>query len=193
MLVPTQLQTERLLLRPWQAGDAANLLPILEANYEHLSPWIPARIADPAPTPALAERLAGFNADFVAAREWRYALLTLDESRLLGEVSLFPRAAAGRVALAQADRIEIGYWLRTDATGLGLATEAARAALHIASALPGLTHAEIRCDARNAPSAAVPRRLGFQIAHIIMEPGATRGDEAERLQVWTRAFDSRSP
>src|SRR5215469_697196 len=103
--VPTEIRTERLWLRPWRGEDAERLHPILVANYEHLAPWIPPRVATPAVVPLLADR------------EWRFAMLTSDELRLLGEIDLFPRSATGRVAFADADRAEIGYWLRADETG----------------------------------------------------------------------------
>ena len=108
MPVPPELRTAHLLLRPWRPDDAARLLPVLEANHAHLGPWIPARVADPAPLADLAERLAGFAADFAAGRGWRYALMTPDGGDVLGEISLFPRAEAGRVPYPEADRIEIG-------------------------------------------------------------------------------------
>lgn len=187
--VPVELRTERLLLRPWRVEDAESLLPLLEANRAHLGPWIPARVAEPVPLPALARRLAGFAANFQAAREWRYGLFARDdESSVLGEVGLFPRSAAGRVPYAEADHVEIGYWLRADKTGQGLITEAARTALAVASTLPGLTRVEIRCDARNGPSVAVPRRLGFVLAATLREEALTPGEPPIELQVWTCAL-----
>ena len=61
------------------------------------------------------------------------------------------------------------------ATGQGMAGEAARALLAVAATLRGLTHVEVRCSADNAPSAAIPRRLGFQLAAV----------EAD-LQIWSK-------
>ena len=83
-----------------------------------------------------------------------------------------------------ADRIEIGYWLRADATGQGYATEAARAAVEVALSLPGISRLTIHCDERNAPSAAVPSRLGFHLASTIVAPGVAAAERACRLQVW---------
>jgi len=175
--VPANLRTARLLLRPWNSADAAALLPILTTNAAHLEPWIPAHVSTPLPLPQLAERLSGFADDFAAGRSYRYALLTPDGTQLLGEADLFPRAASGRVSLADADHVELGYWLDAAVTGKGLATEATRALLDVATSLPGMTHAEIRCDAANAASAAVPQRLGFQLAAV----------EAE-LQIWRKSL-----
>jgi RimJ/RimL family protein N-acetyltransferase len=177
--VPRTLRTARLRLRPWTAADAPLLLPVLQANVAHLGPWIPPHVATPVPLPALAERLAGFEADFTASRAWRYALLPLHDTRVYGEVDLFPRAATGRVPYAAADRAEIGYWLDAAVTGQGLALEAAGAMLAVAQALPALRHVEIRCDAANVASARVPQRLGFQLAAV--EAG---------LQVWRKPLSS---
>jgi RimJ/RimL family protein N-acetyltransferase len=176
--VPATLRTARMLLRSWTDADAAALQPVLLANVAHLGPWIPAHVATPTSVPELAERLAGFAADFAAGRSYRYALLTLDGVQLLGEVDLFPRAARGRVPLSDADHVELGYWLDAATTGQGLATEATAALLQVATTLPGMTHAEIRCDRANAPSAAVPRRLGFQLAEVVAD-----------LQIWRKSFE----
>jgi RimJ/RimL family protein N-acetyltransferase len=185
LVVPVEIRTERLSLRPWRAADAEALHAILVANYEHLAPWIPARVATPAVVPLLAERLAAFGAEFDADREWRFAMLTSDERTILGEVDLFPRSSAGRVAFPDADRAEIGYWIRADETGRGLVTEAVLAIIDVARRTGRFTHLEIRCDARNAPSAAVPKRLGFELATTIVEPTASPQDPDVQLQIWT--------
>ena len=178
MTVPHTILTERLLLRPFRAEDAPALLPVLEANQAHLSRWIPERVWRPAPLPALATRLEGFAAAFAADREWRYAILSPDGATMIGEVDLFSRAALGRVPYPEADRAEIGYWLRADMSGRGLATEAARAMLDVARSLPRIAQVVVRCDALNAPSCAVPPRLGLALT-------ATERDGDDVLQIWT--------
>ena len=172
--IPAELRTERLFLRSWRAGDAVDLQPILDANAVHLRRWIPAHVAEPAPLPELRQRLAGFAEDFRSQRNFRYAIFTAPAGLLCGEVSLFPRSATDRVALASADRMEIGYWLRRDVTGRGYATEAATATFQLASSLPGISQVEIRCDPANGASAAVPRRLGFSLLPA----------ETESLMLW---------
>lgn len=164
MIFPPLIRTPRLALRRWHPDDAAALHPILQADYAHLAPWIPAHVADPVPLPELVERLERFAVAFDDQREWRYAIFGLEQGRLLGEVSLFPRSAAGRVVWGDADELEIGYWIRSDATGQGFATEAAEGALDAALSLTSVQRVTIRCDERNVASAAIPRRLGFRLA-----------------------------
>ena len=74
---------------------------------------------------------------------------------LIGAISLMDRIGPGG--------LEIGYWLRTDATGRGVMTRATAAVTDLGLALPGIERIEIHCDAANVRSAAVPRRLGFRL------------------------------
>jgi RimJ/RimL family protein N-acetyltransferase len=184
---PAELRTERLLLRRWRPRDAALLKAALDSSVDHLKPWIPWRIAEPAPVPELEGRLAAHAEDFDAGREWLWGIFSPDGAAVLGGVGLYPRAASGRVPFAEADHIEIGYWLTAGATGRGWATEAARAVLGVALALPGMTRVEIRCDPRNAPSAALPPRLGFRHARTVPQSPATAASPPRELMIWERA------
>lgn len=183
MSIPSELRTPRLFLRPWRVEDAAQLEPILLRDTRHLGPWIPATVATPASIPELAERLSGFAADFAAERAWRFALFDNATDELLGEIDLFPRNATGRVPLTDADRAEVGYWLRSDRTGRGFATEGAQAVIEAAAGFPQFSHVEIRCDVRNVRSAAIPARLGFHlVANDAQDRESSSGDD--ELALW---------
>ena len=185
MTVPDRLTTARLVLRRWEPSDAALLEPILAANWEHLGPWLPIHVAQPAPASELEKRLANFSAEFDADLKWRYGMYSADERELLGEVDMFPRNGNGRVTYAESDRAEIGYWVRSDLTGRGFVTEGVRGMLDLAASLPRVERVEIRCDARNKPSAAVPGRLGFVLATTIREHSPAFKDPDAELQVWS--------
>src|SRR5205085_2799700 len=111
------------------------------------------------------------------------------DGAVLGEVSLFPRNGAGRVALDAADHLEIGYWVSADRTGEGLAAEAAQAACDLAATIDGVSRITIHCDERNAASAAIPRRLGFQLAAVVVEEPTSHGKPPVRLQIWERRIE----
>jgi RimJ/RimL family protein N-acetyltransferase len=95
------------------------------------------------------------------------------------------------VPLAEASCIELGYWLRADLTGRGLVAEASRALVAVAASLPHLTHIEVRCDSRNEPSAAIPKRLGFALTTTIIEPPDHPDEPPVLLQVWTSPLPTR--
>jgi RimJ/RimL family protein N-acetyltransferase len=160
-VIPREIRTARLLLRPWTGADAAELLPVLESNHAHLSPWIPATVSTPTPIPELTQRLAGFGEDFDAGRACRFRVALRESDALLGGVGLYPRDASRRVRLLDADRLELGYWLRQEATGQGFISEAARGVLAAAAATCRFRRVELRCDSRNEASVNVARRLGF--------------------------------
>lgn len=162
-MIPSEISSTRLCLRPWRRSDAPALLEVLEANVAHLEPWIPKHVSEPVPVSELATRLEGFAEAFDASREWRYAILLTDTNEILGEASLFARDAGGRVPFDRADRAEIGYWVRADWTGRGIATESTRLLLDLVAGIEQFRRVEIRCDDRNVPSAAIPRRLGFHL------------------------------
>ena len=185
MTVPDKLTTARTVLRRWQPSDAAQLEPILAANWEHLGPWIPIHVATPAPKAELETRLAGYVADFDADLKWRYGMHSADEQELLGELDMFPRDAKGRVAYENSDRVEIGYWVRSDLTGRGFVTEGVRRMLDLAASLPRVERVEIRCDSRNRPTGAIPAKLGFELAQTIKEHSPAFKDPDADLQVWT--------
>jgi RimJ/RimL family protein N-acetyltransferase len=163
-MIQPKIATPRLLLRRWSPRDAPRLLIVLEQNLDHLRHWIPEDVYTPVPTGELERRLRSYAADFDAQRAWRFAIFIAESRELIGEVSLFPRSVNGRGPLKDADRVEIGYWLRADATGQGFATEATQALIAACMRIQGVGFAEIRCDSRNESSVAIPRRLGFSLA-----------------------------
>jgi RimJ/RimL family protein N-acetyltransferase len=146
------IDTGRLLLRPFRRGD-------VDAVYSYRS------------RPDVAEYLTdstmshGECADAVRARAGQIAfsgegdkiVLAMerkDDARLIGEVSLIWRSVPDRQG-------EVGYILHPDAHGQGLATEGARALLAFGFEVMGLHRIYARCDARNAASAKVMKRLGM--------------------------------
>jgi len=91
---------------------------------------------------------------FSDGEEFTYSIFNRAETEVYGGVGLHRRA--------EADCLELGYWIRVDRIGQGLATEAARALAAVALALPGITRVQIDCDPRNQRSIRVAEKLGFR-------------------------------
>jgi RimJ/RimL family protein N-acetyltransferase len=65
---------------------------------------------------------------------------------------------------ASPDELELGYWLGADHRGVGLAAEAARAALDAAFEATGVASVKACCRVTNSASRGVLERCGFQWA-----------------------------
>jgi RimJ/RimL family protein N-acetyltransferase len=150
---PYRLTTERLVLRCWEPRDAPLVKAAIDASLEHLRPWMPWAHDDPVPLPEMVERLKGFRARFDRGEDFIYGILDQAETTALGSSGLHRRAGEGA--------LEIGYWIRAGRLREGLAGEAAAALTRAAFDLHGVDRVDVLVDPDNAPSLAVPRRLGF--------------------------------
>ena len=133
---------------------AEALAAAIGASLEHLAPWMPWADAEAASAEFQRKRLT--EGDHLWDDDEDYTLLVLDptETEVLGGTGLHRRQGPGS--------LEIGYWLRPDQTGRGLMTRVAGALTDVALAVDGIERVEIHCDAGNAPSRAIPRRLGYE-------------------------------
>ena len=170
---PERIETSRLHLRCWRPGDAPLIQEAIADSLEHLRPWLPWALAEPSPPAAMAERLELFAAWFQVGEDWHYGIFSPDEQRVIGGCGLHPRI--GPLG------IEIGYWIRAEETRRGYATEAAEALTRAALVLPGIERVEIRCDARNLPSAGIPRKLGYRLVETRRDNAAPGGGPREVL------------
>ncbi len=174
---PDRIGLVHCTLRAWREDDAPALALTLAANDAHLRAWTPWVVDGRVPGQPLGARLAQHAADFAADRSWVYGIFSCDETKVLGGCGLYGRV--GPTAL------EIGYWLSAGSTGQGLATESASALTAFAFSNPQIERVEIHCDPRNAASARIPQRLGYQIETTakgeLGEPGAWPGV----VDIWT--------
>lgn len=160
---PTRIVTDRMLLRCWEATDAPLLKEAIDASFLHLQAWTPWVLNETEDLTQLTARLQRHHDKFVTGAEYVYGMFDPGEARVLGACGLYTRQGP--------DILEVGYWLRPDATGMGLATEASAALTRVGLAEPGITRIEIRCDPANERSALVPRRLGFRHRETVTHEG----------------------
>ncbi len=147
------LQTPRTLIRCWSPGDAARALRAIEANLEHLRPWMPWAGHYPMSVAEQASALRRFRGLFDLGQDFTYAVFDRSGTEVLGGSGLHPRVGEGAR--------ELGYWITADHIGKGLATEVAAALTRVAFEVEGIRRVEIHCDPRNVRSVAVARKLGF--------------------------------
>ena len=171
--LPERLESPRLLLRVAMPGDGRLLNEAVTESVDELAPWLP--WVHPVPTIAQSESFC------------RSAWLNYQQDEDL-VLLLFLRDSGefvGASGLHQIDwplrHFEIGYWLRSSFTGLGLAGEAVRALSDYTLQHLQANRVWLAMDARNTRSAAVAERAGF------LREGTLRN---ERLDVRGRLRDT---
>jgi RimJ/RimL family protein N-acetyltransferase len=171
-----EIRTARLLIRCKRHADAPLLKRAVDSSLDHLRQWMPWAMHEPSELWVIEERIAQFQREFQRGQDRTYAIFNAEETEILGGIGLHP----GEVP----DTLELGYWLRADQTGQGLATEAASALAQAAFTELGAQRIEIRCDPRNLRSAHIPERLGFRLERVLIADTLTPTGEPRDTMVW---------
>jgi RimJ/RimL family protein N-acetyltransferase len=148
-----RIETERLVVRCYQPGDAQLLADSVAESVEHLKPWMPWAHAEPEPFAVKVERVKRFRGEFDLGEDFIYGIFNRAETRLLGGTGLHTRLGD--------QQLEIGYWIHKDYLNQGLVTESTAALVKVAFEIVHTHRIEIHCDPKNLASASVPRKLGF--------------------------------
>jgi RimJ/RimL family protein N-acetyltransferase len=166
------METERLLLRPFNRGDVDAVF-----SYRSRADVAEFLFDQPMSHEECAEAVRARTTQVAFTGEGDKILLAVerkDDARLIGEVSLIWRSVADQQA-------EIGYILHPDGQGQGLATEAAAAMLGFAFEVAGVHRVYARCDARNIASARVMERLRMHEEAHLREHAHFKGQWDEEL------------
>ena len=152
---PFRIETERLVLRCYELSDAPLLKEATDSSLEHLRTWMPWVDKEPETVEQKAALIERWRELFADGDDFTYAILDRDERRQLGGTGLHPRVGPGG--------LEIGYWIRADATRQGFATEVTAALMRVAFEVCEADRIEIRIDPENASSLGVPAKLGVPV------------------------------
>ena len=173
---PTEVLTERLLLRCWKEGDGPALKQAIDSNLEHLRRWMPWAMDEPSSLEDLSARLLKFERAFLKGDEWLFGIFSRGSLTIVG--------ACGLHRQDQPNTLEIGYWIGAEHTRQGYATEAAKALTKRAFGMKQIESVEIRCDPENVASAGVPKRLGYRLVEILRGNTVTPKGEPRDTMVW---------
>ncbi len=171
-----KIVTPQLIIRCYNPSDAQLLHSALTESLEHLAPWMEWATAEPRPLQANIERLRHFRAEFDLGKNYTYGIFSPQENRLLGSTGLHPRV--GPKAL------EIGYWIHKDYINHGYATETAAALTRVGFEVENVERMEIHCSVENLPSAAVPRKLGYNHEATLIRRSFSHGQKSDQM-VWS--------
>ena len=147
-------------LRLLEESDADELFALIDANREHLAPWMPwvAR------APSAADVLPFIRATRrqIADNDGLQTAIVDPGGRIVGMIGVHNIDWLNR-------KTSIGYWLARDEQGRGTMTEAVRAYVDHAFATWKLNRVMIQAAVENARSRAIPERLGFREEGILRE------------------------
>lgn len=152
------------------------LVTAVNASLGHLRPWMP-WAQEPATSESIGTFLGNADSQWDSFEEFQYLIRQTPAGPVIGCCGLHTRVGVGA--------LEIGYWVHVDHIGRGVATAAAGGLTDAALRLRRVERVEIRCDAANARSAAIPSKLGYRLDRIEARPPTTPG-ETDAHMVWVR-------
>jgi RimJ/RimL family protein N-acetyltransferase len=147
------IEADDLTMRRLAPADVETLVAAINESLDHLRPWM-AWAQTPASIESMTDFVARADENWARGNEFQY-LIRNAAGALVGGCGLHARQGPGV--------LEIGYWVHVDHLRAGIATKTAAGLTRTAFAMRPVKRVEISCDATNARSAAVPRKLGYRL------------------------------
>ncbi|WP_328317773.1 GNAT family N-acetyltransferase [Streptomyces sp. NBC_00388] len=171
---PVTLSSERLLLRPFTVADTEAVLQACQDP--DIQRWTVV------PSPYRREDAESFTRRMVpdgwrAGTSLAFAVLTREDGRLVGAISVFQRGQPGTW--------EIGYWVAKEHRGRGFAAEAVTVLTHWSLRTLAAERLEWRAEVGNAGSRAVAEKAGFRIEGVLRADLLNKGT---RRDAWVGAI-----
>lgn len=147
-----QLESDRLILRPFVAADAEQFIVAVAESGNTVGRWLSWWKSDLIPADAL-DWFRRCNAAMKAASGYDIGLFQKDDGTLLGSVAINRIDAANRTG-------SLGYWVRESQQGKGFCSEAARRIAAFGFEDLKLKRLEIVVLVENAASRRVAEKCG---------------------------------
>ncbi len=157
--VPTEIRTERLLLRMPRPGDGAVVNAAIQASLDELKPWLGFALEEPSPQDTEINQLEA-HLNFIKKEVLRYLIFDKETGNFIGSTGFHSIEW-------DVPKMEIGYWLDSRASGKGYMAEAVSALTDLAFMRLKCRRLEIQCDAENLKSRAIPEKLGFVLEGVL--------------------------
>jgi len=153
---PYRIETDRLVIRCYDPfADAPLLKECVDSSIDHLLPWMPWARFEPQTLEEKVDLLRRFRSNFDGDVDYAFGVFSRDESRQLGGTGLHTRGGDGA--------LEIGYFIRADSTGQGLATELSGVLTRVGFERCGVERMDIKIDPENVRSIRIPEKLGYTL------------------------------
>lgn len=147
-------------LRLLEEDDADELFALIDANREHLGPWMPWVQSDRAPADVL--QFIRATRRQIADNDGLQTAIVDPGGRIVGVIGVHNIDWLNR-------KTSIGYWLAAGEQGRGTMTAAVRAYVEHAFTTWKLNRVMIQAAVENTRSRAIPERLGFREEGVMRE------------------------
>ena len=153
--LPLQLETSRLLLRPYHAGDGGWYYQASLRNRQHLARFEAGNPILKLENEAQAEELVcGFAAEWAARSHFFLAAFTKENGQFAAQVYIGPVSW-------ELPEFQIGYFADASHEGQGYVSEAVQAALELIFTHLGARRVSLECSGGNLRSQRVAQRAGM--------------------------------
>jgi aminoglycoside 6'-N-acetyltransferase len=150
--IPTQIETERLTLRGYQAGDGSWYYSMSQKNQPHLRRYESGNAVMRINSPEESEIIVReFAADWVARKAFFLGVFIKDTQEFVAQIYI-------GVVNWDLPEFELGYFVDHEHEGYGYVTEAAKGALQFCFKHLGGYRVRLECDDTNARSSGVADR-----------------------------------
>jgi len=169
---PHEFFTERLLIRLPLPGDGKAVYEAIQASKDELKPWLEFAQYDQTVEQTEAN-VREAHVEFLKRTDMRLHIFHRETKAFVG--------CTGLHAIDwEVPKFEIGYWIDTRQTGKGYITEAVQGLTVFAFQTLHANRLEIRCDAKNKKSRAIPERLNFSLEGILHKDAVEIGGSGLR-------------
>jgi RimJ/RimL family protein N-acetyltransferase len=172
-----RIETRRLVIRCWQPQDAPLAKAAIDANLDHLRPWMPWALDEPTSLEEKVNLMRRFRGRFDLDQDYTYGTFSADEKRVLGGCGLHTRLGP--------NAYEIGYWVHKDFVNRGLATETAAALTRVGFEVGVVDRIEIHISDGNLASASVPPKLGYRLEGTLGRRLTGSDGELHDVMIWS--------
>lgn len=154
MSPPARLEGATLALERLRLSHADRVTAAKETSRAELVLFMDWMTDEPQTVEQNRDFIAQCEAEWDGGEAFNYAMIDPVDDELIGVCGLMSRLGPGR--------LEVGYWVRSDRAGAGVATAAAAMLTEAGLALDGIDILEIHHDAANPASGRVAEKLGYR-------------------------------
>jgi RimJ/RimL family protein N-acetyltransferase len=174
--IPTQIETDRLVLRAYKPGDGQWYWPMSQKNRTHLARYEAGNVVMSVGTPAEAEAVVReLAAEWLAGRSFFMGVFDKRSNAFVAQVCIGP-------VNWELPDFEVGYFADTEYEGQGYVTEAVKAALRFAFEYLHAHRVSVQCDDTNVRAIRVAQFCGMiREGHIRENTRAADGSTSGTL------------